>query len=72
VALLAALAPPPTLVFAQTAGQPFDMGGLMKEMLAQLGGRGGGSKDLAQGGPQQSATLESDLLALAAQLRSGN
>ncbi|MBS1852593.1 MAG: alanyl-tRNA editing protein [Acidobacteria bacterium] len=72
VALLAALAPPPTLVFAQTAGQPFDMGGLMKEMLAQLGGRGGGSKDLAQGGPQQSATLESDLLALAARLRSGN
>ena len=26
------------------------MGALMKEIMAKLGGRGGGSKDMAQGG----------------------
>src|SRR5579871_2854528 len=50
VALLAATSPQPSLVFAQSAGQPFDMGALMKETLAKVGGRGGGSKDMAQGG----------------------
>ena len=49
-ALLAAISPQPSLVFAQSAGQPFDMGALMKETLAKVGGRGGGSKDMAQGG----------------------
>ncbi len=50
VALLAATSPQPSLVFAQSAGQPFDMGALMKETMTKLGGRGGGSKDMAQGG----------------------
>lgn len=50
VALLATTSPQPSMVFAQSAGQPFDMGALMKETMAQLGGRGGGSKDMAQGG----------------------
>jgi alanyl-tRNA synthetase len=50
VALLATTSPQPSLVFAQSAGQPFDMGSLMKETMAKLGGRGGGSKDMAQGG----------------------
>jgi alanyl-tRNA synthetase len=49
VALLGAVEGSPALVFAQTAGLPFDMGALMKEALA-AGGRGGGTKDLAQGG----------------------
>jgi len=49
-ALLAATSPQPSLVFAQSAGQPFDMGALMKETLTKVGGRGGGSKDMAQGG----------------------
>ena len=59
----------PALVFAQSAGQPFDMGALMKEMLARLGGRGGGSKDMAQGGPAQIEALEAALSDLAARLR---
>ncbi len=50
VALLATTSPQPALVFAQSPGQPFDMGALLKETLGKLGGRGGGSKDMAQGG----------------------
>jgi alanyl-tRNA synthetase len=59
----------PALVFAQSPGQPFDMGGLMKEMLVRLGGRGGGSKDMAQGGPAQVEGVEAALAELAARLR---
>jgi alanyl-tRNA synthetase len=50
ITLLGATSPQPSLVFAQSAAQPHDMGALMKETVAKLGGRGGGSKDLAQGG----------------------
>jgi alanyl-tRNA synthetase len=50
VALLASGAGQPTLVFAQTPGQKSNMGQLMKDAMAQLGGRGGGSTDMAQGG----------------------
>jgi alanyl-tRNA synthetase len=50
VVLLGATSGQPSLVFAQSPGQPFDMGRLMKEAMEKLGGRGGGSKDLAQGG----------------------
>jgi alanyl-tRNA synthetase len=56
------------LVFAQSPGQPFDMGVRMKETLAQLGGRGGGSKDMAQGGPSQVEGMEAVLAELAARL----
>jgi alanyl-tRNA synthetase len=50
IALLASGAGQPTLVFAQTPGQKSNMGQLMKDAMAQLGGRGGGSTDMAQGG----------------------
>jgi alanyl-tRNA synthetase len=50
IALLAAGAGQPTLVFAQSPGQKHNMGQLLKDALAQLGGRGGGSADMAQGG----------------------
>ncbi len=50
IALLASGAGQPTLVFAQTTGQQSNMGQLMKDAMAQLGGRGGGSADMAQGG----------------------
>ena len=50
IALLASGAGQPTLVFAQTTGQKSNMGQLMKDAMAQLGGRGGGSADMAQGG----------------------
>jgi alanyl-tRNA synthetase len=69
VALLAATSPQPSLVFAQSPGQPFDMGALMKETMASLGGRGGGSKDLAQGGAASAAGIDAAIKALAATLR---
>jgi alanyl-tRNA synthetase len=57
VALLATTSPQPSLVFARSSSdqsaQASDMGSLMKETMAKLGGRGGGSKDLAQGGVAQ-------------------
>jgi alanyl-tRNA synthetase len=73
VALLATTSPQPSLVFARSSSgssasgpsaQALDMGALMKETMAKLGGRGGGSKDMAQGGIAQitpeslAATLE--------------
>jgi alanyl-tRNA synthetase len=61
IALLATTFPQPALVFAQTTGQPFDMGSLLKETVGKLGGRGGGSKDLAQGGVPDSETLAAAL-----------
>lgn len=68
VALLGTTSAPPALVFAQSAGQPFDMGGLMKDALVRLGGRGGGSKDMAQGGPTQVEGVEAALNEIAVQL----
>jgi alanyl-tRNA synthetase len=68
VTLLAVTSEPPALVFAQSSGQPFDMGKLMKEALVRLGGRGGGSKDMAQGGPTQIEGLEATLTEIASQL----
>src|SRR5690349_4889756 len=49
-ALLATTSPQPSLIFAQSSGQPSDMGALMKEVMAKFGGRGGGTRDMAQGG----------------------
>jgi len=65
IALLAISSPQPALVFAQSAGQPYDMAALLKQTMAKLGGRGGGSKDLAQGGVPSSEGL-ADALAEAA------
>jgi alanyl-tRNA synthetase len=65
IALLAAESPQPALVFAQSPGQPHDMGKLLKETLAKLGGRGGGSKDLAQGGAPTAQGLDAALAAAA-------
>jgi alanyl-tRNA synthetase len=70
VALLASTSPQPSLVFAQSAGQPFDMGALMKQTLAALNGRGGGSKDMAQGGVPTPDGLQSALDSVSAILRS--
>jgi len=64
-ALLATESPQPALVFAQSVGQPHDMGALLKETVLKLGGRGGGTKDLAQGGVPQSAGLADALVAAA-------
>jgi alanyl-tRNA synthetase len=69
VALVGAGADSPALVFAQSPGQPFDMGALMKEALVKLGGRGGGSKDMAQGGPVDITRVQGELHEIAARLR---
>jgi alanyl-tRNA synthetase len=58
LALLATTTPQPSLVFAQSAGGRFDMGALMKEAMSSLGGRGGGSRDVAQGGAPAGANIE--------------
>jgi alanyl-tRNA synthetase len=58
VALLSAgSGPQPALVFAQTPGGPYDMGALMQRAMSRLGGRGGGNKDLAQGGAPAGADV---------------
>jgi alanyl-tRNA synthetase len=50
IALVASKVDSPGLVFAQTVGGAADMGGLLKQVLSAVGGRGGGSRDFAQGG----------------------
>jgi alanyl-tRNA synthetase len=44
------------------------MGALMKEALAELGGRGGGNKDMAQGGASDASKIEGVLERMAARL----
>jgi alanyl-tRNA synthetase len=61
VALLAATTPSVSLVFAQSPGGPFDMRALMQATLAKLGGRGGGAKDIAQGGAPRADGIEEAL-----------
>ena len=58
VALLACGGTQPSLVFAQTHGSSNDMGALMKQALQLLGTRGGGTRDLAQGGAPDAAGAE--------------
>ena len=51
IALVASTVDPPGLVFAQTrTAAAADMGALLKQVLSSVGGRGGGSRDFAQGG----------------------
>jgi len=50
IALVASTMDPPGLVFAQSPGGTADMGALLKQVLSSVGGRGGGSRDFAQGG----------------------
>jgi alanyl-tRNA synthetase len=65
IALVASKVDPPGLVFAQSPAQSpaqtpaqnpaspastTDMGALLKQVLSSVGGRGGGSRDFAQGG----------------------
>jgi len=68
IALLAADSAQPALVFAQSAGQPYDMSALLKQTVLPLGGRGGGTKDLAQGGVPKSEGIEAALTAAAQSL----
>jgi len=61
VALVASTSGPPTLVFCQTPGLPFNMGALLKDTLAAAGGRGGGARDFAQGSLPDGAQVDGAL-----------
>jgi len=61
VALLACGGGQPSLVFAQTSGLPSDMGALMKQTVETMGTRGGGNRDMAQGGAPDGDRAESAL-----------
>ncbi len=50
------------LVFAQAAGGSADMGALLKEVLSSVGGRGGGTRDFAQGGVPPGSTIDVEQL----------
>ncbi len=58
VAILGCGGSQPSLVFAQTPGLANDMGALMKQTLHKLGTRGGGNKDMAQGGAPDAERAE--------------
>ncbi len=68
VALLSCGGVQPSLVFAQAPGLGNDMGALMKQTVQQLGTRGGGNRDMAQGGAPDAATAEQALLQAAGAL----
>ena len=60
----------PALVFARSADVDLDVSAVMKEVMAQTGGRGGGSKDLAQGGVPEAPKVPELLEQVAAKLKS--
>jgi alanyl-tRNA synthetase len=72
VALLGAASGQPALVFAQSPGMKHDMGALMKEAMAALGSRGGGNRDMAQGGAPDANRLAEIIEKSAAKVRSEN
>ncbi len=58
VALIGSTISPPGIVFAQSPGGSADMGAMLKQVLAAVGGRGGGSRDFAQGGVPAGVDVE--------------
>jgi alanyl-tRNA synthetase len=61
VALIAVKGKPAALFFAQTPGGTLDMGSILKQTVAQVGGKGGGARDFAQGGGLDDSRLEEAL-----------
>ena len=70
VALLGTTAGQASVVVAASPGQPFDLGALLKEALHKFGGRGGGSKDMAQGGVADPKSIEPLLSEMAGRIKS--
>ena len=66
--LLGSTASPAAVVFARSADVEADVSALMKEAMAGVGGRGGGSKDLAQGGVPDAARVAPVLDQIASEL----
>lgn len=69
VALLSCGGSQPAIVFAQTPGLSNDMGALMKGAVQKLNTRGGGARDLAQGGAPDAGSAEQALRDAAAAIR---
>ena len=70
VVLLGSIVTPAAVVFARSADVEADVSVLMKQAMAEVGGRGGGSKELAQGGVPDATRVESLLDEIAAQAHS--
>jgi len=70
VALIGVKGKPAALVFSQSNGGPYDMGAIMKQTAAHVGGKGGGARDFAQGGGLDEGKLE-DALDFAERLLEG-
>jgi alanyl-tRNA synthetase len=68
VVLVGSEVPPASVVFATSPGMNLDMGALLKNTLAAVGGRGGGSKEFAQGGVPAGQNVTSLLEQAAQQL----
>lgn len=68
VALLACGGTQPSLVFAQTPGLQNDMGALMKQAVQAMGTRGGGNRDMAQGGAPDGQRAEAAIQELKNQI----
>ena len=49
------------VVFAQSAGLPTDMNALLREAVQAAGGKGGGTRDFAQGSVPDAVALEAIL-----------
>jgi alanyl-tRNA synthetase len=69
VVLLACGGAQPSLIFAQTVGLASDMGELMKQTVHDLGTRGGGNRDVAQGGAPNGELAEKAVMDAAARVR---
>jgi alanyl-tRNA synthetase len=61
VALLGVRGRPAKLYFAQSVGGPSDLGTLLKQIVGRVGGKGGGTRDFAQGGGLDESRLEEAL-----------
>lgn len=59
----------PALVFAQSPGLGGDMSALLRETVQKLGGKGGGSRDFAQGSVPAGTSLEEVLAGVLPRLR---
>jgi alanyl-tRNA synthetase len=68
VALLGTTLGQPTVVLSRSADVELDVSAMLREALAATGGRGGGTKDLAQGGVPDGAHLPELLDQIAARL----
>lgn len=61
VALIGETGNPAKVYFAQSQGGPSDMGAILKQTIARVGGKGGGARDFAQGGGLDASRVDEAL-----------